>query len=318
MSLFPGLVTRNWKLKLSAVGLALLLWTSLRVEALDRQMLPSVPVRVQLNDPQWAISGDPQPASVEVHFSGPARELFSLYLERPTVTIPLDAVASPDTAVLLRPEWVRLPNRPSITVEEIRPRQVSLSFEPITQGVAPVAIRTQGSLPQEVELTEPLGVDPEVVRISGPASQVEQVDSVPIEPLDLSQVSSTGSRQLAVDTTGLYGLVISPAAVRVDYTVDERTERTLVDVPVVPPVGRSEVQVEPASTSVTVTGGQNVVESVDEGSVWVEIPAGDLPELEPGEEVTVPAEVRGLPPLVQGAAAVDSVTARRPEAEEEP
>lgn len=315
MSSFPGFFTRNWKLKLAALGLALLLWTSLRVEALDRQSLPSVPVRVQLNDPQWAVQSDPSPASVEVSFSGPTRELFSLYLERPTVTIPIDQVVSADTSVLLRPEWVRLPNRPSVTVEEIRPRGVSLRFEPITQGVAPVALRTTGSLPAEVALIEPLSTDPEVVRISGPASQVERVDSVPVEPLDLSGVTSTGSRRLPADTSGMYGLVISPGTIRVDYTVDERIERTLTEVPIVPPVGRSEVQLEPVTGTVTVVGGRSLVEALDPGSVWLEVREADLEGLQPGDEREVAAIVRGVPGLLSARSEVSSVTARLPEAD---
>lgn len=313
VSFLPGVLTRNWKLKLAALGLALLLWTSLRVEALDRQSLPSVPVRIQLNDPQWAVQNGPTPASVEVAFSGPARELFSINLERPTVTIPVDRVASADTSVLLRSEWVRLPNRPNVTVEEIRPRTISVRFERITQAVAPVAIRTQGSLPVDVAFVDTLSSEPEVVRISGPASQVEAVDSVPIQALDLSRVTSTGSRRLPVDTTGLYGLVISPGAVRVDYAVGEQVERTLSEVPIVPPEVESEVQLEPVTASVTVTGARSLVEGLDAGSVWMEVPPGQLTNLQPGQEREVEVEIRGIPDLLVARSPVATVTARRPE-----
>lgn len=313
MPSFPGLLTRNWKLKLAALGLALLLWTSLRFEALDRQSLPSVPVRVQLNDPQWAVQDGPTPASVQVAFSGPTRELFSIYLERPTVTIPVDRVASSDTSVLLRSEWVRLPNRPNVTVEEISPRTVSVRFERITQAVAPVATRTSGSLPPDVAFVDSISTEPEVVRISGPASQVEAVDSVPMEPLDLSRVTSTGSRRLSVDTAGLYGLVISPGAVRVDYDVGEEIQRTLSDVPIVPPEVQSEVQLDPVTTTVTVTGARSRVEALEEGSLWLEVPPGELTDLEPGEERTVPVDLRGVPNFLVATSPIDSVTARRPE-----
>lgn len=312
MSFLPGIVTRNWKLKLAALGLALLLWTSLRVEALDRQSLPAVPVRVQLNDPQWAVASEPSPTTVEVRFSGPTRELFSLYLERPTVTVPVDRVASADTSVILRSEWVRLPNRPNVTVEEIQPRRVSLRFEHITQGVAPVALRTEGSLPEEMAFSEPLSTDPEVVRISGPVSQVEEVDSVPIQPLGLSDITSAGSRQLPVDTTGLYGLVISPGAVRVDYTVQERTQRSLGEVPIVPPQGRSEIQLQPVTATVTVSGARSIVEELDPGTVWLEVPSGELAGLSPGNVRDVAVEVRGVPSLLDAAADVETVTARNP------
>lgn len=311
MSWFPGLLTKNWKLKLAALSLAILLWTSLRVEAIDRQVLPSVPVRVQLNDPQWAVRTEPVPATVEVQFSGPAGELLGLYLDRPTVTVPVDAVSAADSSVLLRSEWVRLPNRPTVTVEEIRPRRIALGFEPINQAVVPVALRTSGFLSGQVALTEPLSVDPEVVRISGPASQLEGVDSVTLLPLSLPDILATGSRVLPVDTTGLYGLVISPGRVRVDYTVDERVRRIVDDVPIVPPQGEAGIQVDPITTAVTVVGAHALVDGLSSRSIWAEIPAGQLAGLEEGEERTVSVEVRGTPALVGAEADVEEVTVRR-------
>ncbi|MDX1567708.1 MAG: YbbR-like domain-containing protein [Longimicrobiales bacterium] len=313
MSWIPGVVSRNWKLKVASLSLAILLWTSLRVEAVDRQVLPSVPVRVQLNDPQWAVRSEPEPATVEVQFSGPANELLGLYLDRPTVTVPVDVVSAADTTVLLRSEWVRLQGRPGVTVEEIQPRQISLGFEPINQAVAPVALRTEGSLPGELALARSLSVTPEVVRISGPASQLEAVDSIPVVPLNLSDVESTGSRTLSVDTTGLYGLVISPGRVRVDYRVGEQVRRTLEAVRVVPPPEETGIEVEPDSTDVTLIGARSLVEAVESGSVWVEVPAGELAGLTAGQERTVGLEVRGVPELVRAELSVSEATARRVE-----
>lgn len=313
MSWMLGVVARNWKLKLASLSLAVLLWTSLRVEAVDRQVLPSVPVRVQLNDPQWAVRADPDPPAVEVQFSGPANELLGLYLDRPTVTVPVDAVAAADTTVLLRPEWVRLPDRPGVTVEQIQPGEVSLRFEPIAQAVAPVAVRTEGSLSDDLALTRPLAPSPEVVRISGPASQLDQVDSVRVTSLNLSSVESTGSRLLPVDTIGLYGLVISPGRIRVDYAVDERIQRTLGPVRLVPPPEEAGIELEPDSTDVTLVGARSIVEGVDPESVWVEVPSGALTGLAAGGERTVSLVVRGVPDVVRAEPAVSEAMARRPE-----
>lgn len=314
MSWIPGFLRTNWKLKLASLCLAVLLWTSLRVEAVDRQVLPSVPVRVQLNDPQWAVRSDPDPPTVEVQFSGPANELLGLYLERPTVTIPVDAVSAADTSILLRPEWVRLPDRPDVSVEAIRPTQVALSFDPINQAVAPVTLRTEGSLSENLALADPITVEPEVVRMSGPASQLEQVDSVPLGPLDLSEVEGSGSRMLPVDTAGLYGLVISPGRVRVSYAVGPRVERILEGVQVSLPSQEAGVSVDPASTSVTLRGARTVIQGVDPASVRVQVLAGDLQGLAPGESRSVAVEVRGVPALVEAESAVSEVTVARAEA----
>lgn len=312
MAFPPELVTRNWKLKLAALGLALLLWTSLRIEALDRQTLPGVPVRVQLNDPQWAQTGEPQPATVTVHFSGPARELLSLYLERPTVTVPVDEVTAPDSSVLLRFEWVRLPNRPGVTVEEIEPRMVRLAFEPITQGVVPIAVRVQGELPQGLALVDPITVNPDFARVIGPRGQIEEADSLYLEPLDLSEIEAAGTFRMPVDTSGLTGVVISPGNAEVTVPLEERVVRRVEGVPVTTPASVSELRPDPLRVPVIVSGARSRVEELDFTILRAEVPAEAVEGLEAGEERSVPLEVLGVPRLLEARPAVDSVTVRRP------
>ena len=74
-----GDLTREWPLKLAALGLAILLWTAVRIGAVSRQEIPEVPVQVQLTDPEWQIVSDPAPSAVSVTFSGPARHLFGAW-----------------------------------------------------------------------------------------------------------------------------------------------------------------------------------------------------------------------------------------------
>jgi len=312
----PGFLTRNWKLKLAALVLAVLLWTSLRVEALDRQSLPSVPVRVQLNDPNWAQTEEPDPNAVEVHFSGPARELLSLYLERPTVTVPVDEVTAVDTTILLRPEWVRLPNRPGVSVEQIEPQTVRLAFEPIAQAGVPIALRLEGRLPSSVALAEPISVTPEFARVSGPRSRIDRIDSLRLEPLDLSGIRGSTEVRLPVDTSGLSSVVISPSSAEVSFVLEERIERRIPGVPVRFPSELTRLRVEPDTVAVSVSGARSRVEAVAPEDLRVELPADRLDEVSEGEDLTVPLVVRTSRALVSVRAAVDSVTLRIvPEAE---
>jgi len=303
----PALFTRNWKLKLAALILAMLLWTSLRVEAMDRQSLPSVPVRVQLNDPRWAQVAEPDPTTVTVDFSGPARELFSLRMDRPTVMVPVDEVSSADTSVLIRAEWVRLPDRPGVTVEAVEPRSVRLAFEPITQAAVPLALRLRGSLPESLALVEPVTASPDFVRVSGPASQVQALDSVPLRPVDLSGLEASETRRVPVDTTGLSGAVISPGNVRVTFALEERVEQSIPGIPVVPPDGGRAVTVEPEEMSVTVSGARSRVRELNSSVLRVEVVEG-TPIPPAGDTVRVPVGVRGLPDLLDARPGQDSIS----------
>ena len=125
-----GALVRNWRLKLSALGLSVFLWALVQTEPTNPETLPSVPVRVQIADTGWTTSGAPTPATVELELAGPAREIIRLAREGASLRIPIEAVGSRDTTVSLRREWVQLGQRSGLTVESVSPASVQLSFEP--------------------------------------------------------------------------------------------------------------------------------------------------------------------------------------------
>ncbi|MSR22210.1 MAG: hypothetical protein EXR92_01500 [Gemmatimonadetes bacterium] len=128
MGSLSGLLIRNWKLKFSAFGVALLLWVAVRAESPNRQEIAGVPVQVDIGDPAWALVDGPVPASVTVRFSGPSRELMSIAFDQPAVVIPLEEIASGDTIVLLRTSWVRVQDHQGVVAEDIQPSSVRLTF----------------------------------------------------------------------------------------------------------------------------------------------------------------------------------------------
>ena len=148
MGSLSGFFSRNWTLKLSAFGVALLLWVAVRAEAPTRQELRDISVRVEVGDPEWALVGGPMPPTVTVRLGGPSRELIAMAVDRPTIVIPLEAVTSGDTAVSLSNSWVRVQDRPGVVVEEIQPSSVRLTLEPIERVMLPVATRIEGELPR--------------------------------------------------------------------------------------------------------------------------------------------------------------------------
>jgi hypothetical protein len=87
-------------------------------------------------------------------------------------------------------------------------------------------------------------------------------------------------------------------------------ERQLRGVPVVAD-GDALVFVPP-TVGVRLEGGRTPVAAADSGAVRAFVPAEALEGLAAGQERRVPIRLRGLPALVRGFAAVDSVTVRRP------
>jgi YbbR domain-containing protein len=317
MNGFTGALSHNWTLKLAAFGLAVFLWAVVRAEPAEREILSSVPVRVQVGDLGWTLAGDPEPREVQVRFAGPARQILELNRESASVRIPVVAVTSADTVVTLRRDWVLLEGGSGLVVQDILPGSVRLRFEESRQVTLPLSIRTRGRLPRGIALAAPIGVSPAVVRLRGPARVLESLDSVPLTSLDLASVSSSGMVELPVDTAGLDGVTLTPASAQLGIRIEAAAERLLpaVSVEVEGPASAA-LEVEPGSLSLTLRGARGRLDSAPLDSIRIEVPADQVQDVVPGESRRVPVRVRGVPALLDAELAVDSVTVRRPRATE--
>ncbi len=303
MGSLSGFFSRNWTLKLSAFGVALLLWVAVQAEAPSRQELRDIAVRVDVADPEWALVGEPMPSAVTVRLGGPSRELFGMAVDRPTIVIPLEIVSSGDTAVSLSNSWVRVQDRPGVIVEDIQPSFVQLTLEPMERVTLPAAPRIEGELPIELAMAGRPEIDPPGIRVSGPRSLVVELDSVPLLPLDLAEVTQVGRISVGVDTVALGGLMVQPVSVAVDVPFEDRIERVMSGIPIVLPRGLPEteaLELRPATASVIVQGARSLVDRTDPTAfeLVVRIEPDDVPE--PGDEAEFPIALEGLPPLVGG------------------
>jgi YbbR domain-containing protein len=217
--------SHNWALKLTALGLALLLWAMLRADAPTRVAVPEVPVQVEVHDPGWVAQGAPVPARVTVTFLGPARELVRLAVERPQVVIPVEVVRDSVMVLQVQPRWVRLRDGLDRSrIEDVQPGTVRVSFESIVTRNVPVAPAFVGVLPDQLELRGEVQADPATVRLTGPASQVLAIDSVRLEPVDLSRTRGPAVLhvRVGVDTVGLRGVLLSPPTVQLRLPIVTR------------------------------------------------------------------------------------------------
>jgi len=311
---FPGIITRNWQLKLSALAMAILLWTVPEFETQGSQVLESVPVRVQLSDPDWALLGEPLPSSVQVTVSGPTRALMTLRADRPSIVVPVNEVSSADTAILLLQAWLRTSVGEQILVEDLVPSSVRLSFEPIAADVATLRPTLVGALPEGLSLAQAPEVVPGFVRVSGPASRVEETESLALMPLDLSEVRRSGTFSVPVDTTGLTGMALSPQRASVELVVEPTVTRGLEGIPVRLPRLDSDPQLQarPSIVTVVLTGAQSVVEGFDPSRLRVTVLGTVATGLVPGEEVRANLSVEGIPEVLRASLDPEWVLLRRP------
>jgi len=306
-------LAHNGRLKLAALGLSVFLWVLVQTEPSNQETFASVPVLVQVADTSWTPSGAPNPSVVEVRLGGPAREIIRLAREGASLRVPIGAVGSQDTLVALRREWVELGQRSRVTVESLTPSSIRISFEEAETRLVPVAPRLIGRVPDQLALASPIEVSPQMVRIRGPRSRVEGLDSLRLGAFDLSDLSRSGTFLVRLDTTGLLGSSVVPASATLGVQVEDRIERVLDGIPVELDSGSDELGVlaYPPTLQVRLTGARTLVRSVDPQRLRAWVPSGDLDGMAPGEERIVFIRLDGFPGLVTAVSDTDRVTVRR-------
>ncbi len=301
MAPFPRIFTKNWQLKLLAVGVAVLLWTVPRFEAQDTRVLEDVPVEVSLTDPDWALV-DQSPTTVNVTVSGPARDLIALEFDRPPVLVPLVevtstmGVTSTDTTVTLNASWFRVPGLDGVVVEVIRPGAVNLNLERMGDRRVALSVALFGELPDTISLAGPPEIIPSTASVVGPVSRLEGIDSIRLVPIDLARVTGPDTIVQPVDSTGLEGLEILTAQASVVLPIEPTAEREFPDLRLSLPQMDSDppLQARPAQVTVVVSGAGTLLESFDPRTMWVGIKASAA-NLLPGEEEMVLVSVDGVP-----------------------
>jgi hypothetical protein len=314
VALAPRVLVHNWRLKLTALGLSVLLWALVQTEPRSAETVPEVPVVLEVSDTSWTpASRGPVPGAVELRLSGPAREIIRLARRGTTVRIPIPEVGSPDTVVVLRRDWVVLGEGTGLSVESFSPASVRVFLERAIVTLVPLAIRTEGTLPPHLALSQTIGLNPSHVRVRGPASRVEELDSVRLRPLALGRVSVSGVFDLPLDTTSLGGLTVEPMSATLGIQVDQKVERRITGVPVIAMAegDGSTVQVDPTVVSVTLTGAQSLVTAVDPADIRALVAPALIEDLALDETRRVAVRVDGVHSSLITVAVTDEVFVRR-------
>lgn len=204
----------DWALKLTALALAFLLWTTVRADA-PGVWETDIPVRIVNNDADWVVADAPTPPEVRVSLRGPYRELLRVASERPDIIAPVTSVTDSVQILTLSRDRVRMPpGTPNIVVGEPRPDWVRATFDRVTTRLIAIDVAVRGEPPAGFALAGPVEIDPLVVRASGAGRNLARVDTLRLPPIDLREHRSYDTLSVAIDTTGL-GLIISPRTVRI-------------------------------------------------------------------------------------------------------
>jgi len=311
--LVRGLLVRNWRLKITALALAVMLWVTMRLtdDRTDRLTIPGVAVRVEHVHRDWFLRQPPSPAAVRMSVSGPVGDILRAAMSRPAIVIRVDSVSKEDTVLTLTHDWVTNIDRNSVNVENFQPSTVRLLFERNQEEEIPVSVRLAGEVPDSLALVAEPRANLLFTRVRGPASQVDALETVFLEPFDLDRLTGPGRFEVPLDTAGLGGLVVNPTMATLTVEVAARRSRVLAPVPVEFPDAGANLELDPAMVAVTLYGAEAVLNRADTTGIRVRVAedaAAVRAEAAQDRPVRVPLVLSGLPAWVEGAVEPDSVT----------
>ncbi len=306
-------LARDGRLKLAAFGLALFLWVLVQVgNPSQRDLL--VPVEIRLDDPGWVVMEDPVPDTVRVYFRGPQSEIFGITgFDLISVTVPITEMSDEEMVIQLQPEWVSVAGYRGVQVEDIVPSVINVRLDRRSTRSIPVRVSTRGTLPEHLALASALILTPNRVGVSGPASLVDELDTLDLVPVFLTDVDRQVTVEAVVDTAGLGGVSVEPHVVAVRIPAEESIERVFTGVPVItdPAVGTGPIEVLTEAVLVTVRGARSRVSAMDIGSLRAVVPSYSLRDLGEAEERRVPIVVEGVPSYMSAVPGSDTVRVRR-------
>ena len=197
-----GILFDNLGLKLASVLMALLLYAHVVTDQ-EREQVVQIPIAaVGLADTLTSVGRMPPRVAVKVR--GKWKDLIRLNLTRPFLSVDLATAKPGEFQTTITSEDIskraippELSRQVSVT-EVLDPRTVDLTIEPKATRSLPVRARIVGTPAAGYVLNEVPAVDPDTIRIMGPARLVQEIDTVYTVAVDITGEREKITRQVSL------------------------------------------------------------------------------------------------------------------------
>ena len=283
-----GLLLENVPLKAVSLGLAGLLWFVIAGEKTS-EMGISAPLELQNFPKDLEVTGEPVD-NVEVRLRASPGIIQRIGPADVSAQIDLAGLAEGEHIIHLTDKSVRMPF--GVKVVKITPSILTLNLERTLQKVVPVRPRLVGRPAPGFEVGD-VRADPAEVRIAGPRSRVQEVESAFTEPLSIEGAQAGVSDVVNMGLDDPLLRVLGSPRVRATVRIRElEGDRTLEAVAV--EVRGGEVSVRPAAVRVVVAGPTSLLRTLTPADVHA---SADVTAAEGGATLAVTVD---LPPSHAG------------------
>ncbi len=261
--------TRNLALKLLSLAIAFSIWFFVNFGERDTEETLKVPLELR-NIPAHLMIASPTVDFIDLRVSGPRALLGRIDRNRLAITMELGGVRPGPAVFRLDTDSLNLPR--GVKVLRITPAQVTLELERVGHKSVPVHLRLSGKPPPGLQVVD-TKVAPDSVQVTGPASDVEDVQAANTEPLDLHNAGAgTIERELSLEPPSEY-LAFSASRVAAQVRIEEQfATREFKHIAVTVRNASLPYSVSPDHVRLTVRGPRRLLDSLEltDGAVYID------------------------------------------------
>jgi YbbR domain-containing protein len=219
---------KNWVLKLISFFFAFFLWYFVVGEdKIDKTF--NIPVEI-LNLPANLTISNQFKNELELTVNGPRGLMRNLEVQR--ISRPIDlSRAEPGTRVFQNTiDSISLPR--GVRLLRVKPTDIILQLDKLVKKNIPILYVTTGSLPDGFELIS-ITLDPASIPVTGPEPAVGHVDSISTATIDLSRLTTSTTRPVALKLTPtIKDLVGEPIVTAAIVIKEKMVQKTIENIPV--------------------------------------------------------------------------------------
>lgn len=279
---------KNLSLKLTALGLALLLWFHV---ATNREYDYPIILKLTAGEmPDGFSLAEPLPNQIKVLLHGTGKELVRLLWDEGRANLLLEPWmkgAYPASA-----DHIQVDMSADLRVKQfIEPTTFKVHVDTVIRRRAEIQFQGEYVTAAGKSLVRAPQMEPESVMLFGPRSQINLIGSVGIEPVDFDVVETSTRVQVTVFLNDAYGVVADPSSVYVKFEVADSKQRLVEGVPIQVPQGWV---AEPSTVTLNVSGAEARLNELAR-----EVYRASVSPNQPAESGTVVSVDATVPPLIE-------------------
>lgn len=207
--------TEHWKVKLLALGCALILWFYVMGE---RRLEVGYAVPLELkNVPQGMLVTSDVPNAIDIRLSGPRALLSDLSQKEIRISVDLVGLKPGVTTFSRLDDHLRLPL--GIRATRISPSFIDVRLDRMVEKTVPLRAHLSGELPAGYRLAAVDVIPPQVV-VQGAEGELSALNEVLTERIDLSAVRASGELIVPLSYRGKYSQVMEASSARVRLRIE--------------------------------------------------------------------------------------------------